>query len=87
MPSPSPKSVVTSMDVFDALRAIRDGHRITKLEWANPNIYCVMHDRKLHIHKVEDNLLHPWIINDGDIAGMDWVIVADNEGIVTARSE
>ena len=83
MPSPSPKSVVTSMDFFDALRAIRDGNRVTKLEWANPNVYGVMHDRKLHIHRAEDNLIHPWIINDGDMAGLDWVIVSDSTPVIT----
>ena len=86
MPSPLPSAVSVSMDFFDALRSISHGNRATRTEFGSPEIYGIMHDGKLHI-RLSDGLLHPWIINDGDMAATDWVVVPDLEGIVTVRTD
>ena len=83
MPSPSPTNTVTvSMDLFDALRAVRDGHKITALGWGNPKIYGMLQDIRLMI-LLEDGLLHPWIISEGDMLRTDWVIVPDSASVIT----
>lgn len=40
--SPKVKTTSTQMDFFDALRAIMDGERVTRLEWQDPEYYCDM---------------------------------------------
>ncbi len=61
------------MDFYDALRAILDGERVMRLEWPGPEHYCLMYNHRLHIHRPDDGKLHPWIIQDGDMMGEDWV--------------
>jgi hypothetical protein len=71
---------------FDALRWVKDGKKITKLEWADSNAFGMMKDGILMIHKqglVPGGLpgvgfgfsYHAWTISADDMAGTDWVIV------------
>ena len=71
-----PKQVkeVKEYDLFEALKAISQGKRITKKEWADNNIYCILTDGEVRI-MLTDGILHPWIISDGDLAGLDWIIL------------
>ena len=62
------------MDFFEALIRIHNGKRVTRLEWQDPEYYCLMHQNKLCLHK-PDGKIYSWIINDGDMAGDDWVII------------
>ena len=70
----NPVAGAKRMDFFEALRAIRDGKHIARLEWQNPEHYCLMDDYQLCLHK-PDNKICFWIINDSDMAGEDWVVV------------
>ena len=73
----SPRVKTTSsdeMDFFDALKAIRDGKRVARLEWPDPAFYCLLHDGRLCLHKPDDNF-YSWIINLGDMTGEDWVVL------------
>jgi len=65
------------LNFYDALRATVDGKRITKLEWDDVRDYGLLKDGILQIHKAgeAEETLHPWIINDGDLAGEDWIIL------------
>lgn len=75
--SPLPASPVkVNLDFFDALRAVRDGMRVTKAEWNDPRYYGVLSNGRLKLHK-PDGLFHDWIISDGDLFGEDWLIVSD----------
>jgi len=57
----------------DAVQAIIEGYRVTKLEWNNSNLFgCLLNDR-LMIH-LEDGY-HPWIVATGDLFAEDWVIL------------
>lgn len=71
----SPKRDTTEMDFYEALKAILEGERVTRLEWPGPEHYCLMYNHRIHIHRPDDGKLHPWIIQDGDMAGEDWVIL------------
>lgn len=62
-----------TMTFSQAMEAVRDGQRITKLEWTEPEVYCELRDNLLMIHR--NNNWHTWTINDGDIFGTDWVTV------------
>lgn len=72
--SPSGKKVEGS--VFDfptAMSKIIDKKKISKKEWGNKNIYCVLANGLLIIHK--DNTDFSWIISEGDLTGTDWFVV------------
>jgi len=62
------------MDFYDALRELAGGRRIRKLEWPNPGDYGILRNSRVQIFLTKDGLFHDWILNDGDLAGDDWVI-------------
>lgn len=57
----------------DALQAVIDGRRITKLEWHDDNAYGELRGGHLQLHKA-DGKWYDWIISDGDMAGADWIV-------------
>lgn len=72
--SPLPKKINLNMDFFTALRAVQDGSKVTKLEWADNKIYGLKKDGFLMIHKADDKFYN-WVISDGDMGGNDWIII------------
>ncbi len=57
----------------EAIQRVSKGAKIRRLEWQDIKVYGVLKDGRLSIFingKVKD-----WIINDGDINGVDWVVV------------
>lgn len=75
-PASSPRLITTEtgMTFSNALEAIRDGKRVARIEWQDPEYYCLMDDQRLCLHK-PDGKIYSWIINDGDMAGEDWVVL------------
>jgi hypothetical protein len=74
MSSPAPQNRLVSqrlMDFFTALKLLNDGQRITKLEWTNENIYGVMRNGIVCLHK-DDGVMYAWTLSDGDLNGTDW---------------
>lgn len=76
MPSPTPDPAPATTDFFDALKAVNSGARITKLEWGNENFYGLLRSGHLTLHKT-DGRFYDWIISDGDLQGIDWVILPE----------
>jgi hypothetical protein len=73
--SPLPeKTEVEVLSFYDALKEVMAGKRITKKEWGDENIYGVLDDTHLRLHKA-DGKLYDWILNDGDILGTDWMVI------------
>jgi hypothetical protein len=62
---------------FEALKLVADGKKITRLEWDDKHDYGFLRDGLLQLHKngESDEVFHPWLINDGDLYGEDWIIV------------
>jgi hypothetical protein len=65
------------LSFFKALESVADGKRITKLEWGNKNTYGLLKEDILQLHKngESEDTLHPWIINNGDLLGEDFVVL------------
>jgi hypothetical protein len=59
------------LDFSEAIAALTDGSRITKIEWDNPDIYGMLRNGVLMLH-LEDGW-HKWEVNDGDLTGTDWI--------------
>lgn len=68
------KSPPRPVDFFTALRAAKDGDKITKLEWGDQGIFGHLDSEVLKLRK-RDGKDHNWIISSGDMAGQDWVII------------
>ena len=62
------------LDFYEALKAIMTGKSVTKVEWGNRNIYGILKDTHLMLHK-SDNRYYDWILSDGDIYGEDFIIL------------
>lgn len=78
MPSPKPNKsseVVTSLDFFEALRAVYAGERITRPDWGGEDEYAVLRGGWLMLHKRSDSTFHQWMVSEGDMAGTDWIVL------------
>lgn len=67
--------VITEKD-FDfpeAIRRMTDGAKVTKREWKNPDVYGMVKDGILMLHKA-DGKFYKWLISDGDLGGLDYTI-------------
>lgn len=67
-----PKPKKTEMDFPEALKEVLTGKSITKLEWGNRNIFGILKDEHLMLHK-SDNRYYDWILSEGDLRGDDWI--------------
>lgn len=75
MPSPTAKKkVAVEMDFPDALREVINGNKVTKLEWNDKNIYLILQDGYLRMHK-EDDKFYNLIVREVDLLGKDWIVV------------
>lgn len=66
------KAKSTEMDFYDALKEMMRGKSVTKLEWGNRNVYGILKDGHLMLHKA-DNRYYDWILSDGDLHGDDFI--------------
>jgi hypothetical protein len=62
------------IDFFDAMRMVSKGIRVTKLEWGDPEIYVMLHDSHLSLHKA-DGRFFDLIVSAGDMLGTDWIVI------------
>ena len=62
---------------FKALEQLSIGRKISRKEWGNKQIYGVLRDNKVMLHK-DDDQYYDWIISSGDLAGIDWFIIVEN---------
>ena len=63
-------------ELFDfptAIKMVTEGKKISREEWKNPNIYGVIKNEKLILHKEDKD--HGWIISTGDLTNKDWFVV------------
>jgi len=69
---------IKTMDFPEAIRAVIEGKKITKLEWNDEEIYGVLNDNILMLHK-KDRIMYKWMLSDGDLFGEDWVVVGEDK--------
>ena len=73
-PVPKKKQQV-ELSFYDAIREIMEGKRVARLEWPNKADYCLLQDTFLTIFIKGE--FHQWSINDGDVEGIDWVVLPE----------
>ena len=64
------------LNFYDALKSVMGGKKVTKSEWNNKEVYGVLDEARLKLHK-SDGKLYDWILSDGDILGSDYIILTD----------
>lgn len=75
MKSPAPKKEDPKQLTFsEALGEILTGKSVTKLEWADKNIYGILKDERLMLHK-SNGTHYAWILSEGDLRGDDFYII------------
>lgn len=73
--SPVPKKQERLMLTFpQAMAAVIDGHRVTKSEWGNADIYVSLMEGYLRIHK-DDGTHYKLSVSEGDVVGTDWYVL------------
>lgn len=68
----------SGLSFAEAIQELTSGGRVTKAEWGTNDIYLQVVDDKLMIFKTEDNKFHPLIVQHADMAGTDWIVLANN---------
>ena len=73
-PTPQKKLDVEGTMTFpEALAEVIKGKHITKLEWDDEGTYLYLQDTLcIHFSNSKDT---PLIVSDGDMIGMDWIVV------------
>lgn len=67
------ENAMATMTFPQAIQAVIDGKRITKLEWGNPEDWCELRDTWLKIRR--NGTWFVWQVNDGDMLGADWIVL------------
>lgn len=69
--------MMSEMDFSLAIDAVLDGKRVTRTEWKDIRHYGLLKDGILQLHKAgeAEDVIHPWILNDGDLMGIDWIVL------------
>lgn len=70
----SPDVNKVTMNFFDAMKAVVDGRRITRLEWGDASFFGLLFNGRLSLHK-DDGKFYGWIVNDGDMLAEDWIVL------------
>ena len=74
--SPKPTKKQKGMDFYEALKSVMNGEFITREEWNDRDTYLCLSEGRLRIYKSDTQKLYDLIVQDGDILGTDWLIVA-----------
>lgn len=72
-PLPKKDNKVVQLSFLSAISGIIAGRKVRRLEWSDPEEYCLLKDNFLMIHR--NGEFHTWIISEGDLMATDWVIV------------
>lgn len=70
---PTSKPNYITMSFPEAIKAVMEGKKISRVEWNDPNEYGLLKNAYLTIHtKGKD---HQWIVSDGDMKSIDWIVL------------
>lgn len=74
-PAPAKKTEakVEKLTFYEALSAIKEGKKVTKLEWNSKDIYGYILNTHLTLHKEDGD--HDWVITENDFVLDDYVIL------------
>lgn len=62
------------MDFVEAIRAVKEGQRISREAWNDRDAYCCLHMGRLVI-RMGDGNYHSWLIGEVDVYAHDWMTI------------
>lgn len=69
------KEVLRKLGFPEAMTAVIDGMKVTRIEWENNSEYGYLKQGWLMIHtKGKD---HVWQVSDGDLLAEDWIVMSE----------
>lgn len=70
---------IAAMDWPEAMRAVKEGQRVARNEWAMGDTYCLRARGRLMIHNDGEPpiQLHEWIVSADDMDATDWVVLTE----------
>ena len=69
---PSIPELPASMNFPRAIQMIIEGKKVRRTDWTDEQEYCLLKDNFLMIHR--GDRFHTWIVAEGDLLAIDWVI-------------
>ena len=57
----------------EAIQAVMGGKKIKRIEWGDKEEYGLLKDNFLMIYR--NDKFHTWIVSEGDMFSIDWIIV------------
>lgn len=70
-----PVTKITKYSFPEAIKAVMDGRRITRLDWNTNDSYGLLKDGFLMIYL--EGKFFQWILSDGDMFANDWVLLPE----------
>ncbi len=72
------KTEIAIMDFPEAMRMVKDGKQVARLEWSpdNKTDYGFLKDEWLTIFR--QGQFHVWKVSAGDMESIDWIIVSES---------
>lgn len=75
----SDKAVYTAdqkrMNFGEAMNAVLEGRKVRRLDWGKDDYGFLGGDDVLTIHLEKDKQTHHWLVNKGDLEGIDYVLI------------
>lgn len=78
--SPVPAKKIVMLNFADALREVLNGRKVTRVSWENVDTYIFLVQEFLSIHM--NDTVHQLIVSVGDIEGLDWFVLPEQEELV-----
>ena len=77
------------MNFPDAMREILNGSHVMRKAWMEKApMFCGLNETFLSIFRVKDGETQPrwhqWLVNDGDMSGIDWIVIPKETQTVEA---
>jgi len=70
---PTKKKLEVELAFPEAIRALIGGKQIRRKEWSDGSEFGLLKDSFLMIHR--EDKFHTWIVSEGDLLAIDWVII------------
>lgn len=73
LPVEKTKVVSNQLTFLQAMERLMSGAKIRRQEWSDKEEYCLLKNDFLMIHR--GDAFHGWIVSEGDMLAIDWVII------------
>ena len=73
-PTPQESKLFTQMNFPDAIKKVIEGKKIHRIDWEDKSYYGFLNGEFLSLHK-PDGKNYKWIITDGDLSGIDYIVL------------